>query len=114
MLRPPPPPPPPPKKGSSTHGSLVSNKKRILNGRNNSSAPDTQPTDSSAISNQGSTSNDRDLRPYWNGQVTEWSRKLWLPIVTDSAALPSTSSNILAINTVFICQMQGRRAAMHR
>ena len=76
------------------HGSLVLSKKRILNGRNNSSDPDTQPTNSSAILDQGSTSNNRDLRPYWNGQVAEWSQKLWLPIVTDSAALPSTSSNI--------------------
>src|SRR6266480_5004787 len=89
----PPPPPPPPKKGSSMHGSLVSSKKRILKGGNNSSAPDTQPTNSSAILDQGSTSNDRDLRPYWNEQVAEWSQKLWLPIVTDSAALPSTSSS---------------------
>src|SRR3954447_19198919 len=76
-------PPPPPKKVSSMLGSLVSSKKRILNGRNNSSAPDTAPTNSSAILNQGSTSNGRDLRPYWNGQVAEWSQKLWLPIVTD-------------------------------
>src|SRR5437588_2000826 len=91
---PPPPPPPPPKKGSSMLGSLVSSKKRILNGRNNSSAPDTQPTNSSAILDQGSTSNGRDLKPYWNGQVAEWSQKLWLPIVTNSAALPSTSSSI--------------------
>src|ERR1051325_7868982 len=78
-----PPPPPPPKKGSSMHGSLVSSKKRILKGRNNSSA----------VLDQGSTSNDRVLRPYWNEQVAEWSQKLWLPIVTDSAALPSTSSS---------------------
>src|SRR4051794_28256981 len=90
----PPPPPPPPKKGSSVHGSLVSSKKRILDGRNNSSAPETQPTNLSAILDQGSTSNDWDLRPYWNEQVAEWSQKLWLPIATDSAALPSTSSSI--------------------
>src|ERR1044072_3975837 len=89
-----PPPLPPPKKGSSMHGSLVSSKKRILNDRNNSSDPDTQPTNSSAILDQESTSNDRDLRPYWNEQVAKWSQKLWLPIVTDSAALPSTSSSI--------------------
>ena len=66
------------------HGSLVSSKKRILKGRNNSSA----------ILDQGSTSNDRVLRPYWNEQVAEWSQKLWLPIVTNPAALPSTSSSI--------------------
>src|SRR3954453_11042886 len=90
----PPLPPPLPKKVSSMLGSLVSGKKRILNGRNNSSAPDTQPTNSSAILDQGSTSNGRDLRPYWNRQAAEWSQKLWFPIVTDSAALPSTSSSI--------------------
>jgi hypothetical protein len=41
------------KNGSSMHGSLVSSKKRILKGRNNSSASDTQPTNSSAILDQG-------------------------------------------------------------
>src|SRR5688572_24920413 len=82
MLRPPPPPPPPPKKVFSTLESLVPSKKKTLNSRNNSSAPDFQPMNSSLISARVSTSNDRGLRPYWNGQVTEWSRKLWLPIVT--------------------------------
>src|SRR5271167_1685211 len=43
---------------------------------------------------QVSTSNNRDIRPYWNGQVAEWSRKLWLPIVTDSTGSPSTSSSM--------------------
>ncbi|GBB85624.1 hypothetical protein RclHR1_01210032 [Rhizophagus clarus] len=81
MLRPP---PPPPKKSSSMHRSLVPNKKGILNGRNNSSAP---------ISDIRSGVN-WNLRPYWNGQIMEWSQKLWLPIMTDSAALPSTSSSI--------------------
>src|SRR5688572_12772782 len=32
----------------------------------------------------------QDIRPYWNGQVAEWSQKLWLPI---SASLHSTSSS---------------------
>src|SRR5436190_1254999 len=94
---PPPPPLPPPKKGS---GSLVSSKKRILNGRNNSSAPDFQPTNSSAILNRVSTSNNQDIRPYWNGQVAEWSRKLWLPIMTDSASSPSTSSSMCSLSTL--------------
>ncbi|CAI2184626.1 9843_t:CDS:1, partial [Funneliformis geosporum] len=74
------------------HGSLVSSKKRILNSRNNSSNPDTQPMNLSAILDQRSTSNNRDLRSYWNEQVAEWSQELWLPIMTDSAALPSISS----------------------
>src|SRR5437764_448692 len=76
---PPSPPPPPPKKG-------------------NSSDSDTQPTNSSVILDQRSTSNDWNLRSYWNEQVAEWSQKLWLPIVTDSATLPSTSSSIYSLS----------------
>src|ERR1044072_9436997 len=86
-------PPPPPKKGS---GSLVSSKKRILNSRNNSSAPNVQPMNSPAILNQVTTSNNQDIRPYWNGQVAKWSQKLWLP--TDSAASPSTLSSIYSFS----------------
>jgi hypothetical protein len=97
---PPPPPKPPPKKGSSTLGSLVPRKKKTLNGRNNSSVPDSQPMNLSVTSTQVSTSNNRDLRPYWNGQVAEWSRKLWLPIMTDSASSPSTSSSMCSLSTL--------------
>src|SRR5947209_18943708 len=45
------------------------------------------------ISAPVSISRDPNCVPYWNDQVAEWSQKLWLPIVTDSAALPSTSSS---------------------
>src|ERR1044072_3446432 len=45
-----------------------------------------------AILNRVSTSNNQDIRPYWNGQVAKWSQKLWLP--TASAASPSTLSSI--------------------
>src|SRR3954452_5112567 len=74
-------------------GSLVSSKKKTLNSRNNSSAPNFQPMNLSAISARVSTSNDQDLRPYWNSQVKEWSQKLWLPTVIDSADLLLTSSS---------------------
>ncbi|CAI2183780.1 12083_t:CDS:10 [Funneliformis geosporum] len=75
-------------------------KKRILNGRNNSSASNIQLMNSSTILDQGSTSNSWDFRPYWNGQVVEWSQKLWLPIVTDSASDEhKLFSDILEINT---------------
>ncbi|CAG8585544.1 5651_t:CDS:2, partial [Scutellospora calospora] len=57
-------------------------------------------------------------RPYWNDRARELSEKLWLPNVTDYVDLTTNErelyEDILAINTVFICRMQGRRAAQHR
>src|SRR5688572_25885961 len=75
------------KKGSSMLKSLVSSKKRTLSNRSNFSASGSQSMNSAQIP----TSNDWNLRPYWNGQVTEWSQKLWLSIITDSATSPLTS-----------------------
>src|SRR5262249_2745225 len=65
-----------------------------------------QPTNSSAILDRGSTSNDQDLRPYWNEQAAEWSQKLWLPITTNSATLPSTSSPSILQNSWFSSTMR--------
>ncbi|CAG8796763.1 3782_t:CDS:2, partial [Cetraspora pellucida] len=47
-----------------------------------------------------STSKEMDLKPYWNDQVKEWSQKLWLPTVTDSADLHLTSLNICSRYTL--------------
>ena len=120
------------------HGSLVSSKKRILKGRNNSSAPDTTYELISDIGS-GSTSNDRVLRPYWNEQVMvseivvihhDQLCRFAFDLIQYILSLHTTklvvlfndatsdehklSQDILAINTIFICQMQGRRAAMHQ
>src|SRR3954466_14993563 len=91
---PPPPSPPPPQKGISTRAYQVSNKKKTSSDRKNSSSPDSQLTSSSAISAPVSTSSAQGLRPYWNAQAKELSRKLWLPTKTDFAVSPSISSNI--------------------
>jgi hypothetical protein len=95
---------------------------------------------SSAILDQGSTSNGRDLTPYWNGQVVKWSQIvvthcdqlcrfafdliqyilslhiIKLVVLFDDVTSDEYkfSQDILAINTVFICQMQGRKAAIQR
>lgn len=82
---------PPPRKVSFTFKSLMPSKKKTLNSRNNFSAPNFWPMNSSATS----ASNDWDLRLYWNGQVTEWSQKLWLLIMTDSADSPLTSFSLI-------------------
>src|ERR1044071_9340121 len=90
---PPPPPPPLPKKGSSMLGSLVSSKKKTLNGRNSSSAPDFQPMNSSVTSGQESTSNAKDCKPYWDNRAKVLSERLWLPNVIDYAGSPMNSSS---------------------
>ncbi|PKY40487.1 hypothetical protein RhiirA4_538867 [Rhizophagus irregularis] len=109
MLRPPPPPPPPPKKVSSTLESLVPSKNKTLNSRNNSSASDFQPMNSSYV-DIGSGINFK--RP---GLKTLLERtNHGMVSVTDSAGSPSTSSRYPCDHTVFICRMQGKRAALHR
>src|SRR5262245_24986383 len=50
------------KKGFLYARSQVSSKKKTLNGRNNSSAPDFQPMNSSVTSGQESTSNAKDCK----------------------------------------------------
>ncbi|CAB4434207.1 unnamed protein product [Rhizophagus irregularis] len=88
MLRPPPPPPPPPKKVSSTLESLVPSKNKTLNSRNNSSASDFQPMNSSYV-DIGSGINFK--RP---GLKTLLERtNHGMVSVTDSAGSPSTSSS---------------------
>ena len=71
MLTPPPPPPPPkppPKKGSYKRRSSAPQSS------NNSSAP--QPIN---------------VRPYWNGKVADWSKKLLLPTETGCVSSPFTA-----------------------
>lgn len=58
-----------------------------------------QTMKSSATSAADSTSEGRDLRPFWNQHYAEISRKLWSPTVTDCAASVSSSSNGLSGRT---------------
>ena len=70
------------------------------------------------VTNNSSASQPTNLRPYWNGKVAAWSQKLWLPIVTDSAATSSTPpihgfrqrSDLRRART-FLAIKQGRRVA---
>ena len=131
-----PPPPPPswrPKMNVSfMRESPARNRKKILKSRNSTSSHNSQTITSSLISAPALTSRGLDCVPYWNDQVADWSRRLWLPTETGSAIefifhLNSTrlvvlsndnstdewelSQDILAINTVFICRLQGKRSA---
>ncbi len=67
--------------------------RKILKGRNSTSSHNSQTITSSLISAPALTSRGLDCVPYWNDQVADWSRRLWLPTETGSAGSPSTSSN---------------------
>ena len=82
-------PPLPPREGISTRAYHVPNKKKTSSDRRNSSSPDSQLTSSSVISAPVSTSNPQSLRPYWNAQAEELSRRLWLPTEISFAVSPS-------------------------
>ena len=92
-----PPPPPPswrPKMNVSfMRESPARNRKKILKSRNSTSSHNSQTITSSLISAPALTSRGLDCVPYWNDQVADWSRRLWLPTETGSAGSPSTSSN---------------------
>src|SRR5260364_349372 len=91
------PPPLPKRKVSYTHVTKVTNKRKTFKDRNRSLNPDSRIMGSSG---QVSTSKEMDLRPYWNDQVKEWSQKLWLPTVTDSADSHLTSLNLCSHYTL--------------
>ena len=73
--------------GSATVESLVTNRKTTLPDRLISCEQNTQSTKSSKTSDPVSTSNEKDLKPYWNQPIAEISKKLWLPIKTALADL---------------------------
>ncbi|KAG9306375.1 hypothetical protein G9A89_018258 [Geosiphon pyriformis] len=85
--------------------SFSSVKQKDLERQNNSSSLDFQSTNPSTISGQVLISNNRDLRPYWNEQGTEW--KLRSPA-------HELFQDLVAINPVFISHIQGKRAASYR
>jgi putative transposase len=94
MLTSPPPPPWRPKMNASfMRESPARNRKKILKGRNSTSSHNSQTITSSLISAPALTSRGLDCVPYWNDQVADWSRRLWLPTETGSTGSPSTSSN---------------------
>ena len=89
MLTPPPPPPPPkppPKKGSYKRRSSApqsSNNLSAPQSSNNLSAPQS--------SNNSSAPQPINVRPYWNGKVADWSKKLLLPTETGCVSSPFTA-----------------------
>lgn len=68
---------------SATLESLRLDKKRIWNHKSNTSEKDIQNTKSLKILEAVLTSRGRDLKPFWNRQSKEISRKLWYPTEID-------------------------------
>lgn len=44
-------------------------------------------------SDQGSTSNEKNLSPFWTNHCKEWSKKLWSPVKIDYVASHSNCMN---------------------
>lgn len=68
-------------------------KKKTSNGKLHSCKESTQTTRFSQTLDLGSTSDEKILGHYWSSQAKDLSKKLWLPIETDSVALHSNCLN---------------------
>lgn len=80
--------------------SLPTNKKTILSVKKSSCKKNSQNTSSSQILPVDSTSSGKGCYSFWNSQVSEMSKKLWLPIETGSVDLDLNSLNGSSINTM--------------
>ena len=78
---------------TSTPVSVAKSRKRICAVKSKPSNTRSPITQSSPTLAPGSTSQGKDLGPFWNRHSSEWSRKLWSCTVTDCRDLPSTSWN---------------------
>lgn len=76
-------------------GSRPTNRKTIFAGKLSLCDQSTQKPKLSKILAVGSTSKEKDLRPFWNEQCQEISSKLWLPTKTDLQDLDLNSSDTL-------------------
>lgn len=80
--------------------SVPTNKKMILNVKNPSCKKNTQNMKSSGILEVESTSKEKNFSGFWNNQALEMSKKLWLPIETDSVDLDLSLLNGSSLNTM--------------
>lgn len=78
---------------SVTVESQALDKKTILTDKSNTCEQTIQTIKLSQTLDRVSTSQERAFEPYWNCQVGELSKKLWLPIEIDSVGSPLNSSN---------------------
>jgi len=81
------------KKESFTLVSLPKSKWMILDDKQIFSNKDTLVTSWLQTLVQGSIGNGKDLKPFWNEQCQEISKRLWLPTETDCVASHSNSSS---------------------
>lgn len=82
-----------------TVGYHLKNKKMTLNDKLSSCEVDSQSMKLLKISEVGLTTKEKDLSPYWNQQIAEISKKLWLPTKIDCPDLDLTSLGGLLKNT---------------
>jgi len=78
---------------SSTQESPLENNQKISNDNQDTSLHSIQTTTSLQTSVQGSTSREKDLKPFWNNSSKEISKRLWLPTKTDLQDLDSITFN---------------------
>lgn len=86
------------KEKSSILESLLINKNLTYKIKSNSFQPNTQITRSFLTSDLVSISKEEDLKPFWNKSSTVMSKKLWLPLKTDSLDLGSSYSKIFSLD----------------
>lgn len=80
--------------------SVPTNKKMTLSAKKNLCESITRTTKSSGISEVESTSKEKNFSGFWNNQHLEMSKKLWLPIETDSVDLDLNSLSGSSLNTM--------------
>lgn len=80
--------------------SVPTNKKMTLSAKKNLCKKNTQNMKSSGISEVESTSKEKNFSGFWNNQHLEMSKKLWLPIETDSVDLDLSLLNGSSLNTM--------------
>lgn len=85
---------------SATAGSPAPNREMTLVGKSSPYEMRSLTTKSFPILEAGLTSNAKDLQPYLSQSVAEMSKKLWLPIGTDSLDLDLILSSGLSSTTV--------------
>jgi len=80
--------------------SVPTNKKMNLNAKKNLCESITQTTKSSATLEAELTLKENNSSGFWNKQASEMSKKLWLPIETDSVDLDLSLLNGSSLNTM--------------
>lgn len=85
---------------SATAGFPAPSREITLVGKSSPFVKRSLTTNSFPILEADLTLNAKDLQPYWKQSVAEKSRKLWLPIATDSLDLDLTLSSGLSSTTV--------------